>query len=68
MSDWLMSFQTAHPSQKLMDSLGTGRRSEQTITNEGKSKLFDMAVGGRTQFLMPPPPGALRPAGSDKAV
>lgn len=61
MPDELMSFQTAHPSQKLMGSLGTGQRSEQTLTNEGKFKLFDMAVGGRTLFLMLPPSGASSP-------
>jgi len=59
--DWLTSFQTAQPSQKLMDSLGTVRRSEQTITNEGRFKLFDAAVSGRPQFLMPPPPGTSGP-------
>lgn len=48
MPDWLRSFQTAHPSQKLTDSLGTGWHSEQTVTNQGKFKLFDMAAGGRT--------------------
>lgn len=58
MPDRLMSHQAAHPSQKPTDSLGTGRRSEQSITNEGKFKLSDMAVGRRTPFLMPPPPGA----------
>lgn len=57
MPDQLMSFQTAHPSQKLMDSLGTERRTEQIVTNEGKFKQLDTAVGGKTQFLMPPPPG-----------
>lgn len=43
-----MSFQTAHLSQKLEDSMGTGQRNEQTVTNEGRFKLFDVAVGGRT--------------------
>lgn len=59
MPDRLTPCQAAHPSQEPTDSLGTGRRSEQSVTNEGKFKLSDMAVGGRTPFPMPPPmPGA----------
>lgn len=52
MPNRLMSFQTANPSQKLMGSLGTGQRSEQTLLNEDKFKLFNMSVGGRTPFLI----------------
>lgn len=56
--DQLMSF---HPSQKLMGNLGRGQGSAQTVTNKGKFKLCDMAVMGRSEFLIPPPPAASGP-------
>lgn len=56
--DQLVSF---HPSQKLMDSPGKGQGSAQTVTNTGKFKLCDMAIMGRSEFLISSPPAASRP-------
>lgn len=50
-----------HPSQKLMDILGRGQGSAQTVTNKGKFKLCDVAVMGRSEFLLPPPSAASGP-------